>query len=275
MWSTLLIPCILVGSISVFKFIRLYETSEKHQQTLISLAYSRFDDFSEYGADEMKKKVRLLCWVMTSPKNHNLKAIHVKNTWGKRCNILVFMTTKPGYIFSKQAVKIFVEEAIKDNTYCYPEINDWADDLQIGKCFEKLQVKLIDTRDENALHRFLPLSPFFHLKPLENEEDRKSWWWSAAYYKDETYFGGDCCSNTTISFHYVSPEDQYLFYNVFYNIRPYGKQSLDNSESPPKPPPDETLTELQFLNKEARRSRLQSDINFIRNIFKKHKSDGQ
>ena len=47
-------------------------------------------------------------------------------------------------------------------------------------------MKLIDTRDENALHRFLPLSPFFHLKPLENEEDRKSWWWSAAYYKDET-----------------------------------------------------------------------------------------
>ena len=44
-------------------------------------------------AKALAKKVRVLCWIMTSPWNLDRKAIHVKNTWGKRCNILLFMSS--------------------------------------------------------------------------------------------------------------------------------------------------------------------------------------
>lgn len=46
-----------------------------------------------------KNTVKVLCWVMTAPQNHLTKAIHVKRTWGKRCNKLIFISEKDGKQF--------------------------------------------------------------------------------------------------------------------------------------------------------------------------------
>ena len=42
------------------------------------------------------EEVRVVCWVMTRPETHQKKAIHVKATWGKRCNKLIFMSSQNG-----------------------------------------------------------------------------------------------------------------------------------------------------------------------------------
>ena len=47
-------------------------------------------------AADLYEKVRVLCWIMTSPENHETKALAVKETWGKRCNVILFMSSEKG-----------------------------------------------------------------------------------------------------------------------------------------------------------------------------------
>jgi hypothetical protein len=50
--------------------------------------------YSEQLSDKLFEEVKILCWIATMPVNHKKKAIHVKNTWGKRCNKLLFISSQ-------------------------------------------------------------------------------------------------------------------------------------------------------------------------------------
>lgn len=61
-------------------------------------------------ADQLAKEVRILCWVMTTPKNHKTRAIHIRRTWGKHCNRLLFVTSKEDEALGETIVVNEVED---------------------------------------------------------------------------------------------------------------------------------------------------------------------
>ncbi|KAL2104090.1 hypothetical protein ACEWY4_000958 [Coilia grayii] len=60
---------------------------------LVNLRHTLEKDEDSHIADELYKKVRILCWVMTGPSNLQTKARHVKATWSRHCNVVLFMSS--------------------------------------------------------------------------------------------------------------------------------------------------------------------------------------
>lgn len=57
-------------------------------------------------ANMLAEHVRIVCIVVTHPKNHNLKAIHIKATWGQHCNILLFASTQKSKSYGRVKVEL-------------------------------------------------------------------------------------------------------------------------------------------------------------------------
>ncbi|XP_068777226.1 glycoprotein-N-acetylgalactosamine 3-beta-galactosyltransferase 1-B-like [Struthio camelus] len=45
-------------------------------------------------AEALYERVRVLCWVMTGPRNLETKARHVRATWTRHCNVALFMSSE-------------------------------------------------------------------------------------------------------------------------------------------------------------------------------------
>ena len=70
---------------------------------------------------------------MTSPKNLEIRARHVKNTWGKRCNILLFMSSVRNDSFPTVGLNVsegtehLIAKAMSAFRYVYENYFDKAD----------------------------------------------------------------------------------------------------------------------------------------------------
>lgn len=120
----------------------------------------------------------------------------------------------PGYVLSREALKRFVTQAIPHKEMCQQR-DRACEDLEIGKCMHNVGVYHGDARDRSYRERFLPFSPDAHLFPKFSE-----WYKRRVHYRLDG--GLDCCSNTTISFHAITPYRMYLLEYFIFNLKVYG-----------------------------------------------------
>ncbi|XP_043911009.1 glycoprotein-N-acetylgalactosamine 3-beta-galactosyltransferase 1-like [Protopterus annectens] len=82
----------------LFLELRTEYASETHDGTMHHFLYHQLLNITKEAnrtlAEDLSHRVRILCWVMTAPQNLETKAKYVKLTWGKRCNILLFMSSE-------------------------------------------------------------------------------------------------------------------------------------------------------------------------------------
>ena len=250
-------------------------------------------------AKKLFKEVRILCWILTSPRTIKFKGQAVKDTWGRRCNKLIFMSSEDdpsypainlgvpegrenlwgktkaafrylykhhlndadwffkadddtfavvenmrhflsrynaddphffgrwftpfngynsggaGYILSRNSLRQFMRST--NNPWKCPE-KHFAEDVAMGVCLGAYNIHPEDTRGHLGRQTFHPYAVDYHLIPGYITKDD----WLHSYDKFPVEVGPKCCSDHSITFHYVSRENMYIYDYFVHHLYPYG-----------------------------------------------------
>lgn len=89
--------CLVLGLIVGMQLTQFWDyitfTTEEYESTALA-GDTTLSSSSSSLAEQLYRKTRVLCLVLTMPSNHATKAQMVKQTWGSRCNKLVFMSSQ-------------------------------------------------------------------------------------------------------------------------------------------------------------------------------------
>ncbi|XP_046350386.2 glycoprotein-N-acetylgalactosamine 3-beta-galactosyltransferase 1-like [Haliotis rufescens] len=130
-----------------------------------------------------------------------------------------YMSGGGSYVISKAALRLVAEKGFSGG--CATDGND--EDVDVGRCMEKLGIKAYVSYDKFGRDTFHPQSIEQHLiGPLP--------WYLKDYPASPIQAGPDCCSQFSISFHYVSSHMMYIIDFLLYRVSIYGNYDLPKEQ---------------------------------------------
>ncbi|XP_041379385.1 glycoprotein-N-acetylgalactosamine 3-beta-galactosyltransferase 1-like [Gigantopelta aegis] len=95
---------------AIYRVTRFQQASQLLRNILDrTTAANRHVDSSNHSdivARELAERVRVLCWVMTSPENVETRVKYVVRTWARRCNKLVIISSKVNDTYGIVAINV-------------------------------------------------------------------------------------------------------------------------------------------------------------------------
>ncbi|XP_034480994.1 glycoprotein-N-acetylgalactosamine 3-beta-galactosyltransferase 1 [Drosophila innubila] len=131
-----------------------------------------------------------------------------------------YMSGGSGYVLSREALRLFVH-GLNDSSKCRQQ-DDSPEDVEAGACLFRSGVTAGDSRDLKLRYRFFPMAPFGQL--ISHYTGMDFWLFTYAYYNPRACM--DCLAEYPVAFHYVPPEDLYVFDYLSYNFDLYGRQPV-------------------------------------------------
>uniref|UniRef100_A0A6P4FES1 N-acetylgalactosaminide beta-1,3-galactosyltransferase n=1 Tax=Drosophila rhopaloa TaxID=1041015 RepID=A0A6P4FES1_DRORH len=255
------ILCLALGLIIGIRLTDFFEYFQLTESQFGSTALTELDDEAtpqlpteEELARWLYNETRVLCMVLTMPKNHQTRVRKVKHTWGKRCNKLIFISSQEDHELG--AIDVGVPED-RNNLYLkmrkalefvyknYAEDYDWFlkadDDTQIGFCLQNVGVVAGDSRDEEGRDRFLPMS----LKIMLPNFPTDNWIHMLTFYEPVNETG----SSSGISFHYVKNHEFEMYEFLLYRLRVFGTPWSQRS-LPPRLEVKQMQNQLNYWSQE-------------------------
>ena len=129
-------------------------------------------------------------YIIMENLRYMLKQYNSSDPWYFGCKFGKFvkkgyMSGGAGYVLSKEALVRLTTIGLADDTGKYCRKDDHGpEDVEIGKCLERLNVTAGDSRDSLGRGRFFPLSPGGFLHP--NVLPETHWLQSYMYYPFKT-----------------------------------------------------------------------------------------
>ncbi|XP_046331898.2 glycoprotein-N-acetylgalactosamine 3-beta-galactosyltransferase 1-like [Haliotis rufescens] len=127
-----------------------------------------------------------------------------------------YMSGGAGYVISRQALRLLVEQGYNKNDTCAKSGTD--EDVEVASCLHNVGVPVHNTLDRFGRESFHAFSAGDHIMGSLPKAIQK---WD----RHETKKGKECCSQLTISFHYVDPKQMRTLEFLLYRISVYGRKS--------------------------------------------------